>query len=117
MVTLDAKKQVLGKLATEAANLLRGKNKPNFKPNSLENGEEVLVINSDKLKVTGDKMKKKIYYRHTGYPGGLKEKRLEEIMEEDSRKVIWQAIYGMLPKNKLRDKAIKRLKIYKGEKA
>jgi large subunit ribosomal protein L13 len=114
--TIDATNKILGRLATEVAILLRGKNKPNFAPH-LDIGDEVTVINTDKIKVTGQKMKQKIYYRHSGYPGGLKVRRLEEMMEKDSREVVRKAVYGMLPKNKLRDKIIKRLKLYKGEKS
>jgi len=112
--TIDATNKILGRLAVEVANLLRGKNKANFVP-YLVQGDEVVVINTDKIKVTGRKMKQKIYYNHSGYPGGLKETRLEEAMEKDSRQVIRRAVYGMLPKNKLRDKIIKKLKLYKGE--
>ncbi len=111
---IDATNKILGRLAVEIANLLRGKNKPNFVP-YLDVGDKVIVINTDKIKVTGRKMKQKIYYRHSGYPGGIKATRLEEAMEKDSRQVIRKAVYGMLPKNKLRDKIIKKLKLYKKE--
>ncbi len=113
--TIDATDKILGRLAVEIANLLRGKNKPSFVP-YLDQGDEVIVVNTDKIKVTGRKMKQKIYYHHSGYPGGIKETRLEEAMEKDSGQVIRRAVYGMLPKNKLRDKIIKKLKLYKGEK-
>jgi large subunit ribosomal protein L13 len=112
--TIDATNKILGRLAVEVANLLRGKNKTDFVP-YLDKGDEVVIINTDKIKVTGRKLKQKIYYRHSGYPGGLKETRLEEALEKDSREVVRKAIYGMLPKNKLRDKIIKKLKLYKGE--
>jgi large subunit ribosomal protein L13 len=112
--TIDATNKILGRLAVEIANLLRGKNKSDFVP-YLDRGDEVIVINADKIRVTGQKLKKKIYYRHSGYPGGLKQTRLEQALEQDSREVIRKAVYGMLPKNKLRDKIIKKLKLYKGE--
>ena len=113
--TIDATDKILGRLAVEIANLLRGKNKPSFVP-YLDKGDEVVVVNTDKIKVTGRKMKQKIYYRHSGYPGGITATRLEEAMEKDSCQVVRKAVYGMLPKNKLRDKIIKKLKLYKGEK-
>jgi len=112
--TIDATNKILGHLAVEAANLLRGKNKPGFLP-YLDKGDRVTITNTDKIKVTGRKMKQKIYYRHSGYPGGLKEFRLEEMMERDSRQVVRKAVYRMLPKNKLRKKMIKKLELYKGE--
>lgn len=112
--TIDATNKILGRLAVEIANLLRGKNKSDFVP-YLDKGDEVIVSNTDKIRVTGQKLKKKIYYRHSGYPGGLKETKLEQAMKQDSREVIRKAVYGMLPKNKLRDKIIKKLKLYKGE--
>lgn len=112
---IDATNKILGRLAVEIANLLRGKNKPNFVP-YLDVGDKVVVINTDKIKVTGQKMKQKIYYRHSGYPGGIKATKLAEAIEKDSRQVVRRAVYGMLPKNKLRDKIIKKLKLYKKEK-
>lgn len=111
---IDATNRILGRLAAEIANLLRGKNKANFVP-YLDMGDQVTVTNTDKIKVTGKKMKDKIYYHHSGYPGGIKETRLEEALEKDSREVVRKAVYGMLPKNKLRDKMINKLKLYKGE--
>jgi large subunit ribosomal protein L13 len=112
--TIDATNKILGRLAVEVANLLRGKNKPDFVPYA-DRGDEVVVINTGKIKVTGQKLKKKIYYQHSGYPGGLKEISLEKALGKDSREVIRKAVYGMLPKNKLRDKMINKLKLYKGE--
>lgn len=111
--TIDAANKILGRLAVEVAILLRGKNKPNFAPYLADIGERVVVFNTDKLKVSGKKLKQKIYYRHSGYPGGIKSRRLDEMIEKDSRKVVRGAVYGMLPKNKLRDKIIRRLKLYK----
>jgi len=112
--TIDASNKILGRLAVELANLLRGKNKPGFLPYT-DKGDHLVVINTDKIKVTGRKREQKMYYRHSGYPGGLKEERLEEVMKKDSRRVVRQAVYGMLPKNKLRDQIVKKLKLYKGE--
>lgn len=112
--TIDATNKILGRLAVEVANLLRGKGKADFVP-YLDRGDQVIVTNTDRIKVTGQKMKKKIYYHHSGYPGGIKEINLERLMEKDSRQVIKKAVYGMLPKNKLRNKMIKKLTLYKGE--
>lgn len=112
--TIDATNKILGRLAVEAANLLRGKNKADFQPYE-DKGDKVTIINTDKIKVTGRKLEQKTYYHHTGYPGGIREKKLNKFMEEDSRKVLRKAIYGMLPKNKLRDQMIKRLELYKEE--
>ncbi len=111
---INAKNQTLGRLAVEIANLLRGKNKAEFVPYR-DVGDKVVVVNSDRIKVTGQKMKQKIYYRHSGYPGGIKERTFEQAMEKDSREVLRRAVYGMLPKNKLRDVLIKKLEIYKTE--
>ncbi len=112
---IDAKNQRLGRLAVKIANLLRGKDKADFVPYR-DVGDKVTVINADKIKVTGKKAKDKIYYRHSGYPGGIKERTFEQAMERDSREVLRKAVYGMLPKNKLRDVLIKKLEIYKREK-
>lgn len=114
--TIDAADKILGRLAVEIANLLRGKHKSDFVP-YLNKGDDVIVINTDKIRVTGQKLKKKIYYHHSGYPGGIKQINLEEFLKKDSREVIRKAVYGMLPKNKLRDKVIKKLKLYKKEEA
>ena len=113
--TIDATNMILGRLAVEIANLLRGKHRPDFVP-YLNKGDDVIVTNTDKIRVTGQKLKKKIYYHHSGYPGGIKEIKLEEFLKKDSREVIRKAVYGMLPKNKLRDKVIKKLTLYKKEK-
>mgnify|MGYP000309459897 CR=1 FL=1 len=108
---VDAKGQVLGRLASEVAGLLRGKNKANFTPN-LDCGDFVIVINAAKVKVTGNKLESKNYYRHSGYPGGIKSRTLAEQLERDPGFVIEHAVMGMLPKNKLADKMIKKLKVY-----
>lgn len=111
---IDLDNQVLGRKATEAARLLMGKNKPSYSAN-IESGDYVIAINTDLLKVTGNKLKKKIYYRHTGYPGGIRALRLEEVMEKDSRLVFEAAVKNMLPKNKLQQIRMKRLKIFSGQ--
>lgn len=110
---LDASEVNLGRLSTAAARLLIGKDKPMI-TSHVDTGDYVIVINSDKLQVSGDKMNKKIYYRHTHYPGGLKETTLKDQIAKDSTKVIEHAIRGMLPVNKLRDGRLARLKIYTG---
>lgn len=111
----DAENKILGRLATEAAQILRGKGKTDFAPH-IDNGDAVVVINSDKIAVTGNKKSKKIYHRFSGYPGGITSVTLEDQLEKDSRKVIWNAVYGMLPKNKIRKLMLKRLFIYKDDK-
>lgn len=115
MVKIDAANKILGRLASEIAVILRGKNKVDFQP-YLDKGDVVEVTNTDKIKVTGKKMDKKIYYKHTGYLGHLKMKKMSEIFQKDSREMLKRAVYGMLPKNKLRAKMIKKLKLYKNEK-
>lgn len=111
---IDAAGKVLGRLATQVVTLLRGKQKIGWLP-YLEPKNKVVVFNTDKIVVTGKKMKQKLYIYHTGYPGGLKKEVLEKKFNRDSRQVLWAAIYGMLPKNRTRDKIIKNLKLYKGE--
>lgn len=111
---IDAKGEVLGRLATKIAVLLMGKQKVSFAPH-LDSGDYVVVINASLIRVTGKKLKDKVYYRHTGYLGGLKEITLKELMKKDPKKVIWKAVEGMLPRNKLRDARLKRLKISSNE--
>lgn len=108
--TIDATNKALGRLATEIAVLLRGKNKPDFAPNK-DIGDFVIVKNVDKIKFTGKKFDNKIYYHHTGYLGGLKKVPLKKLFEKDPGQVLKKAVFGMLAKNKLRAKQIKRLKI------
>ena len=108
--TIDATNKVLGRLATEIATLLRGKNKPDFVPYK-DSGDFVIVKNINKIEITGRKFEKKIYYHHTGYLGGLKKTPLEKFFEKDPAEILKKAVFGMLPKNKLRAKQIKRLKI------
>ena len=110
----DAEKKPLGRMATEIAKILSGRTKIDYKPN-VDGGDSVVVINSDVLKVTGNKMQGKIYHRFSGYPSGITSLSLEEMIKRDSREVVKKAVYGMLPKNKLRKKMILRLKIYKNE--
>jgi large subunit ribosomal protein L13 len=107
---IDAKNKILGRLATEIAILLRGKHKPNFAPQK-DIGDFVIVKNVDKIKVTGKKAEQKIYYRHSGYLGGLKKIPFKKLFAERPAEVLRKAVWGMLPKNKLRAKQIKRLKI------
>ena len=111
----DAKSEVLGRLATQISKVLRGKNKVDFTPH-IDSGDFAVVINSDQLKVTGNKMNDKTYHYFSGYPGGLRNVKLADKIEKDSRKVIQEAVYGMLPKNKLRDRMMTRLKVYKDDK-
>lgn len=111
----NAENEILGRMATRAAIILRGKNKVNFTPN-IDGGDFVVVINSDKIKTTGKKIDDKMYRRFSGYPGGLTSVPLKEQIEKDSREVIKKAVYRMLPKNKLRDRMITRLLVYKDEK-
>lgn len=111
---LDAKGIILGRLATEAADLLRGKGKVTFEMH-IDGGDFVTVINAQEVAVTGNKMEDKIYYRHSSFPGGLKEEQLKDVMGTKPEKVIERAVYGMLPKNRLRDGWMRRLKVYAGE--
>ena len=110
--TIDASGKILGRLSAEIAFLLQGKNLPSYVP-YLDNGAEVIVINTSQLKVTGKKNEQKKYYRHSGYPGGLKEVAYKNIFSRDPNEVLRRAVYGMLPRNKLRAKMMKRLKLYK----
>ncbi len=110
----DASKENFGRLASKIAILLQGKNKVNFTPH-IDGGDYVVVVNSDRLKYTKDKDKKKIYYRFSGYLGGIKSITLGDQIKKDSRKVIRDAVRNMLPKNKLRARMLRRLKIYKDD--
>lgn len=108
---LDAKEAPLGRVATVAAKLLLGKEKTSFTKH-VDGGDYVIIINASKLIVTGNKLKSKIYYRHSQYPGGLKESTLEEILVKRPEEIIIHAVRGMLPDNKLRPARLKRLKVY-----
>ena len=110
---VDASDAPLGRLATQIATLLTGKQKPQFTKH-IDCGDYVVVINADNLVTTGDKGTKKVYYRHSGFPGGLKETTLDEQLAKDSTEVIVHAVRGMLPVNKLRDGRLARLKVYAG---
>jgi large subunit ribosomal protein L13 len=110
----DASEESFGRMASKISILLRGKNSASYTPH-IDGGDYVVVINTDNLKYTGNKAEGKIYYSHSWYPGGLKEITLGNQIKKDSRMVIKKAVYGMLPKNKLRDQMIKRLRIYKNE--
>lgn len=112
---IDATDKVLGRLAAEISLLLRGKKDPSFDP-SRPALNKVVVHNTDKVKVTGKKMAQKLYRRHSGYHGGLKEEKLEDLMKRDSRLALQKAVMGMLPKNRLRDRLIKNLELHRGEK-
>ncbi|MFK7780190.1 MAG: 50S ribosomal protein L13 [Candidatus Gracilibacteria bacterium] len=111
---IDASEQTLGRLATQIAVILKGKNKVSFAPH-LDNGDYVIVTNCDKFKVTGKKLTDKMYYRHTGYLGGLKEISLEDLLIKKPTKALELAVNGMLPKNKLRAGMISRLKLFTGD--
>jgi len=107
---IDATGQILGRLATRIAVLLRGKDQPTFQPN-LDNGADVEVINASKIKFSGKKLEQKEYIWHTNYPGGLKRKSVKDVFAKDPGQVLKTAVMGMLPKNKLRARMIKRLKV------
>lgn len=111
----DAEKKTIGRLSTEIVKVLRGKNKVDFTPN-IDAGDFAVVINTDKIRPTGGKLEGKIYYHFSGYPGGISSITLKDQIKKDSTKVIKDAVYGMLPKNKLRDRMMTRLLIYKDEK-
>ena len=110
---VDAEGQTLGRLASEIAKVLRGKNKPEFTPH-LDTGDYVIVINAEKIQVTGKKMDQKIYYNHSEYVGGMKETTLKEMMDKKPEKVIELAVKGMLPKGPLGRSMIKKLHVYAG---
>ncbi len=110
---VDAKDKVLGRLATEIASRLRGKHKPTFSP-FIDNGDFIVVTNADKIRLTGTKWDDKIYYRHTGYMGGLKETTAREMLVKHPTALILEAVKGMLPKNKLGRAQLKKLKVYAG---
>lgn len=111
---IDATDQVLGRLATRVARLLMGKHKPIFSPN-LDVGDYVVVINADKVRVTGEKAKQKVYYRHSGYPGGLKSITYDKLMQTNPTRAIEHAVKGMLPHTRLGAKMMKKLRVYVGD--
>ena len=110
---IDAEDQVLGRVATKAATLLKGKHKPQYTPH-VDTGDFVIIINADKIRVTGTKAAHKVYYRHSGYPGGLKSETFAEAMAKHPERVIEHAVKGMLPKNTLGRKQGLKLKVYAG---
>jgi large subunit ribosomal protein L13 len=112
-VVVDAEGQTLGRLATQLADELRGKNKPEYTPH-IDTGNFVVVINAEKIKVTGNKMTEKIYYRHTGYPGGLRSRTLEEQLDRRPEEVIRKAVKGMIPRTRLGRTQLRKLKVYAG---
>lgn len=112
---IDLKDKILGRVATQIAFRLMGKNKPLFSPN-LDNGDFVVATNAKFIKVTGNKLKAKLYQSHSGFPGGFKEETLKSLLARDPRKVIEKAVRGMLPKNKHRDIRMRRLKVYPDDK-
>lgn len=111
---IDASEQILGRLATKVALLLRGKETAGFSPNQLSKNK-VVVYNLDKLRVSGKKMEQKLYRRHSGYHGGLKEVLMKNLMRQDSRRVFSHAVMGMLPKNRMRARLIKNLVLHRKE--
>lgn len=110
---VDAEGKTLGRLATAIADTLRGKRKPEYTPH-IDTGDFVIVVNAEKIRVTGDKLATKRYYRHSGYPGGLRSRTLEEMLEQKPEEVIRLAVKGMLPRNRLARQQLKKLKVYAG---
>jgi large subunit ribosomal protein L13 len=110
---VDAEGQTLGRLATRIADTLRGKRKPEYTPH-IDTGDFVVVVNAEKIAVTGKKLEQKIYYRHSGYPGGLRERTLREELDRRPTEVLRKAVKGMLPRNRLARQQITKLKIYPG---
>lgn len=111
---IDAKGIVLGRLAVIVADCLLGKNKPIYTPN-VDTGDFVIVVNADKVKLTGKKLDNKVYYRHSGYPGGIKSETARERLSRFPEKIVTDAVWGMLPKGRLGRAMIKKLKVYRGE--
>ena len=111
---IDCSGKKLGRLSVQIANILRGKNKPEYTPNS-DVGDFVVLINAERIEISGNKSKDKIYFKHTGYPGNLKEINFQDLLNKDPEKVWRNAVKGMLPKNRLNRKIINKLKVYSGE--
>lgn len=111
---IDAKDQVLGRLAAGVARVIRGKNKPTFTPNT-DTGDFVVVVNADQVRLTGKRESQKTYFHYSGYPGGGKIRSFSNLKNDNAEFVIWHAVKGMLPKNRLGKKLIKKLKVYSGE--
>ena len=113
-ILVDAEDKTLGRLASSLASRLRGKHRPEFTPNA-DLGDYIVVVNAGKISVTGDKLNQKKYYKHSGYPGGIKSKSLDEVLKNSAEDAIRMAVKGMLPKNKLGTKMLTKLKIYKDD--
>ena len=111
-ILVDAEDKTLGRLASSLASRLRGKHRPEYTPNA-DLGDYIVVVNASKISVTGDKLNQKKYYKHSGYPGGIKSKSLKEVLKNSAEDAIRMAVKGMLPKNKLGKKMLTKLKIYK----
>ena len=112
-VLIDADGKILGKVAVEIASILRGKKKPVYTPH-MDAGDFVVVVNAEKVALTGNKWSQKTYYHHSGYPGGIKGITAEKLLEKKPEEIIRKAVWGMLPKNRLGRKLIKKLKVYAG---
>ena len=110
---VDASGRTLGRLATQVADALRGKRKPEYTPH-VDTGDFVIVVNAEKIAVTGDKLAQKRYYRHSGYPGGLRSRTLREMLERRPEEVVRKAVKGMLPRNRLSRQQLRKLKVYAG---
>lgn len=110
---IDAEDKTLGRLASEIARILRGKNKPQYTPH-VDTGDFVVVVNADRVKVSGRKAEQKLYRRHTGYPGGLRETSYEQMMDRKPTEILRKAVWGMIPKTRLGRQQFKKLKIYAG---
>jgi large subunit ribosomal protein L13 len=110
---IDATGKPLGRIASKVAMILKGKHKPTYTPH-VDTGDHVIIVNADKVILTGKKMDNKMYYRHTGYPGGIKAQNFRSLMNKSPEKVMYKAVWGMLPHNVLGRKMIKKLKIYTG---
>ena len=110
---IDAENKTLGRLSSRISSILMGKNKSQYTPNN-DLGDFVVIINAEKIKLTGNKEYQKKYFRHSGYPGGLKSTNVQELRKDKPEQIIFKAVKGMLPKNKLADKMISKLKVYKG---
>ena len=110
---IDAENKTLGRLSSRVSSILMGKNKSQYTPNN-DLGDFVVIINAEKIKLTGNKESQKKYFRHSGYPGGLKSTNVQELRKDKPEQIILRAVKGMLPKNKLADRMISKLKVYKG---
>jgi large subunit ribosomal protein L13 len=110
---VDAEGKTLGRLATQIANVLRGKHKPTYTPH-VDVGDFVIVVNAEKIAVTGNKLEKKLYWRHSGYPGGIRSRTLGDLLEKRPEEVTRKAVKGMLPRNRLARQQIRKLKVYAG---